>query len=144
MNLVVMTIKVFSTLLRFLELESHYWIPYIFIPRKSLLGSVPALLGTQSAYSKPHQLGDSLICQAYTKLLPQVNDAVYFLFKGSPYGVMAKVLNCSLWGKSLNSSWAIMFTLRLMPLGKGMNPLIPLSCGLNSITAVLLQGYLCH
>ena len=45
---------------------------------------------------------------------------------GSPYEVMAKILDC----------YDVHFWINT--LGKGMNPLIPPSYGLNSITVVLL------
>ena len=45
---------------------------------------------------------------------------------------------------SSNSSCSITFTFGLMPLGKGMNPLIPPSYGINSTTTVLLRWWLWH
>ena len=62
---------------------------------------------------------------------------VYWSYKnGSPNDMINKALECIL-VVSLNSSHTI-FTFGT--LRKGMNPLIPSSYGLNSITAVLLQG----
>ena len=63
---------------------------------------------------------------------------------GSPHGIMVKMLDCSLNVKEfvLQSHSYIHF--QTNTLGKGMNPLYPSSYGLNSITAVLLQGWLCH
>ena len=48
--------------------------------------------------------------------------------EGSPFGVMTEVLDSDI--VSSNSSHAIRFTFRLIPLGgKRMNPLIPLAMG---------------
>ena len=46
------------------------------------------------------------------------------------------------WSES-NSSHVIIFTFRLMPLRKDMNPFLP-NYELNSITALFLQGWLWH
>ena len=58
----------------------------------------------------------------------------------SPYDIMAQELDCGLKVSKfkLQSCYYIHFW--TSTIGKGMTLLIPLAIGLNSITAVLLQG----
>ena len=60
------------------------------------------------------------------------------LYVGSPYSIMTKVLGCS------NLSFKDFTFGRVHTFGKGMNPFILASHGLNSTTTVLIQGWLWH
>ena len=65
------------------------------------------------------------------------------LFFFNPHGVMAKVLECNLKISELELQSRYYICFRTNTIGKGMNTLIPPSCRLYSITAVL-HGWLWH
>ena len=58
-----------------------------------------------------------------------------------PHGVMTKVLDCSLKVNLFELQSYYYINIQANTFKKGMNLLIPLSYGLNSVTAIFLQGW---
>ena len=64
--------------------------------------------------------------------------------RGSPCGIIAKVQNCSLDVSEFKLPLCYCIHFHTNTLGKGMNPLISPSYGLDSTTTVILQEWLWH
>ena len=77
-------------------------------------------------------------------LFSNSSDSSSKYYWGCLHGVMVKALACRILVSKFELQLRYYVRSRTNTLGKGMNPPYPPSYGLNSITAVLLEGWLWH